>query len=196
MALDIVSRFGYPNPQKGYKNSPIYGAVGLVIKITRQADYGIILMTHLAVSRALLFTARDLAGEVGLPLPTVSKILKQLCRAGVLDSYRGVKGGYRLSRAPESISVAEVIDALDGPVGITECVDAERSECTLAPGCRVKSNWRLINDAIATVLKGISLSEMVSPMASPRLAAPGGGAIEPRPAGLVRRCQTCEVNAS
>src|SRR5436309_2720965 len=107
-----------------------------MIRITKQTDYGIVLLTHLAGAPERRVNAPELAAETHLPLPMVSKILKLLVRERVLLSHRGVKGGYGLARAPEEISMAEVISALEGPIAITECID-ENSGCTHEPFCSV-----------------------------------------------------------
>ena len=133
-----------------------------MIRITRQTDYGIVLLTHMAAHLERRYNAPELAGEVRLPLPMVSKILKLLTREGLLASHRGTKGGYSLARVPEEISMAEIVAALEGPVAITECID-ESSGCTYQPTCRVRTNWQRINDALRAALAGISLAEMTHP---------------------------------
>jgi FeS assembly SUF system regulator len=135
-----------------------------MIRMTKQADYGIVLMTRMAGSPERLFTAPELATESHLPQPTVSKVLKLLARGGLLESHRGVKGGYTLAQEPEGISVAEVIDALDGPISITECIDDAPGECSQEAICPVRGNWQRINRAIREALEAISLAEMVHPL--------------------------------
>ena len=130
-----------------------------MIRITKQTDYGIVLLTHLAAFPERQFNAPELAMEAHLPLPMVSKILKLLARDGLLASHRGVKGGYSLARAAEEISMAEIIVALEGPIAITECVSVE-SDCTHEALCPVRSNWRRINEAVRAALEGITLAEM------------------------------------
>ena len=147
-----------------------------MIRITKQTDYGIVLLTHLAVTPERQINAPELAGETRLPLPMVSKILKLLVREGVLVSHRGVKGGYGLARLPEEISMAEVITALEGPIAITECVD-ENSGCTHEPFCSVRGRWHRINTALRVALEGITLAEMAdtqSPQVQ-KLVTLGGG---------------------
>jgi len=132
-----------------------------MLRITKQTDYAIVLMTYLATRGVRrVENARDLARVVNLPLPTVGKILKALARAGLLGSHRGAKGGYSLARAPEAISVEEVIVALEGPVAITECLDEQRSDCGIARSCPVQANWQRINDAVLHALRNIPLTEM------------------------------------
>lgn len=142
-----------------------------MIRITRQTDYGIVLLTHMAGHQERRYNATELAAEAHLPLPMVAKILKLLTREALLESHRGTKGGYSLGRPPEEISMAEIISALEGPIAITECID-ESSGCTHQPICRVHSNWQRINEALRTALDGISLAEMTRPTA--RLVTLGG----------------------
>jgi FeS assembly SUF system regulator len=144
-----------------------------MIRITKQTDYGIVLLTHLAAHPEQQFNAPDLAGETHLPLPMVSKILKLLAREGLLTSHRGVKGGYSLARAAEEISMARIIAALEGPIAITECVGVE-SDCSHESVCTVRGNWQRINEAVRGALEGITLAEMAHPHA-PKLVTLGRG---------------------
>jgi FeS assembly SUF system regulator len=133
-----------------------------MIRITKQTDYGIVLLTHLAVNPDRQYAAPELATETRMPLPMVSKILKLLARDGLLASHRGVKGGYSLARSAEEISMAEIIATLEGPIAITECVSVE-SGCSHEALCPVSGNWRRINEAVRAALEGISLAEMAEP---------------------------------
>ena len=134
-----------------------------MIRITRQTDYGILLLSHLA-SRPIhdVHTAKDAARRSGIPLPMASKILKALAKAGLLASHRGVKGGYSLSVHPDQISIAEVIQALEGPIGITEC-SFNPGACEQEGTCPVRSNWLRISDAVRDALDRIPLSSMAMP---------------------------------
>jgi FeS assembly SUF system regulator len=133
-----------------------------MLRITKQSDYGIVLMTLFAGDGTeRVHSTRDLAGLAKLPLPTVSKILKALARAGLLQSHRGVKGGYRLARHPGDISVEEIIRALEGPIAITECVE-QGSDCEIEATCPVRTNWQRINGAVREALAAIRLSEMAA----------------------------------
>lgn len=137
-----------------------------MIRMTKQADYGIVLMSRMALDPDRFVNASELAGDVQLPLPTVSKILKLLARSDLLESHRGVKGGYCLSREAAAISVAEIITALDGPIGITECIDDTPGECSHESSCGVRANWQRINHAIRYALENITLAEMNHPIHS------------------------------
>jgi FeS assembly SUF system regulator len=134
-----------------------------MIRITKQTDYGIVLLTHMAVHADRQYNAPELAAEAHLPLPMASKILKLLAREGVLVSHRGVRGGYGLARDPGAISMAEIIAALEGPIAITECID-EAGDCAHERLCPVRSNWHRINDAVLSALSGLTLAEMIHPL--------------------------------
>ena len=134
-----------------------------MLRITKLADYGIVILTYLASNRESTYTARDMSRIVQLPHPVVSKILKQLGKAGLLTSQRGTKGGYGLSRNPQDITVAAVIRALEGPIAIAECIDVNR-DCNLELGCPVRTHWHFINHAIQCALEKITLAEMTKPL--------------------------------
>ncbi len=138
-----------------------------MLRVTKLADYGIVILTHLVRGGSTSSNARDIAREVRLPLPVVSKILKTLAQQGILDSRRGIKGGYRLARKPEEISVAQIIRALEGPIAVTECNDRLRGGCDLETGCSVRTNWHLINRALHQALETITLAEMTQPLRKP-----------------------------
>ena len=132
-----------------------------MIRITKQTDYGIVLLTHMAVHTERQWNAPDLAGETRLPLPMVSKILKLLAREGLLASHRGVKGGYSLAKPAEETSMAEIVAALEGPIAITECI--VEGDCSHEADCSVRGNWQRINEAVRGALEGITLAEMARP---------------------------------
>ena len=139
-----------------------------MIRMTKMTDYAIILMTECARHpERLIHTARDLAEGSQIPLPTVGKILKLLAKKALLVSQRGVKGGYRLSRRPASITVAEIIIAMEGPIALTECNTEIPGKCDLERRCSVHSNWQRINDAVRGALEMITLEEMTQGLPAP-----------------------------
>ncbi len=140
-----------------------------MLRVTKLADYGIVILTYLAGKGAPTANARDVAQKVKLPQPVVSKILKLLARDGLLESRRGIKGGYGLSLRPEEITVAGIIRALEGPIAVTECTDKVHGDCGLETGCPVSTNWHLINRAIHQALERITLAEMTQPLRKPQL---------------------------
>jgi FeS assembly SUF system regulator len=138
-----------------------------MLRVSKLTDYATVVMTVLAgvaVTRGgdAVISAQDLAERAHLELPTVSKLLKQLAHAGLVVSFRGVNGGYRLARPAERITIAEVVTAMEGPIGMTEC-SAQAGLCGHEPHCGVRVNWQRINQAIAQALSGVSVADMVKP---------------------------------
>jgi len=149
-----------------------------MIRMTRQADYGTVLLTFFAQEDdGRMLSARDLAKRAKLPLPTVTKILKMLARAGVLISHRGVKGGYGLARRADQITIAEIITALEGPIAMTHC-SANADGCNKQSGCPARPSWQRIDIAVRDVLAEITLSELAGSAACrlQRSARAAGGA--------------------
>lgn len=135
-----------------------------MIRLSRLTDYGIVLMATLAQhGEQGPHNARELAAEVGLPDPVVSKLLKTLAREGLLVSHRGAKGGYDLARPAGEISVPEMIEALEGPIRLTECAQ-HPGLCAQEASCQVREPWQRINAAVHDALAGISLADLVSPL--------------------------------
>lgn len=136
-----------------------------MLKLSKLADYATVLMTLVAREPQRLHNGLELAERSNLPAPTVAKLLKSLARGGLLQSLRGAHGGYRLARPPERISVADIIAALEGPIGVTECA-SHPGDCTLESACSTRANWRLINVAIREALEAVSLAQMAVPARS------------------------------
>ena len=135
-----------------------------MFRISRLTDYGIIVMAHLAeYSDNNSHNARELAEDTRLPAPVVSKILKSLTRAGLLISQRGSKGGYSLARIPSEIPVVEMIMALEGPLGITECT-IHPGACAQESSCQVRDPWQRINGAVHAALEKITLADLAKPI--------------------------------
>src|SRR5215469_18617290 len=136
-----------------------------MIRLGKLTDYGLVLMTYIAHSHdRSLHTARALAVESRLPLPTVSRLLKELVQSGLLVSHRGIKGGYSLARKPRGISVAEIIAALEGAIALTECSTDISGLCDLEPCCPIKNNQRIISQAVRGALENLMLSDLSQPL--------------------------------
>ena len=136
-----------------------------MIRFAKLTDYGLVLMTVVARDGvAAVHTARDLASASRLPLPTVSKLLKQLLQSGLLVSHRGIKGGYGLAKEPAEISVAEIVTAIEGPIALTECSTDVSGMCDLERSCPIKANQRLISQVMRGALEKVALSDLVRPM--------------------------------
>jgi len=142
-----------------------------MIKLSRMADYGVVLMTQFARDAGQQRTAPDMAAASGLPAPTVSKLLKLLAHGGLLDSQRGIKGGYSLAREPGDISMADIIGAVDGPIALTECMTGDGMVCEIEALCPTRTNWKKINDVLTEALSNVTLAEMAGPATFPPLQA-------------------------
>jgi FeS assembly SUF system regulator len=148
-----------------------------MVRLSRMTDYGIVLLCHFAAGRGgSVRTARDLAAASHLPLPTVSKLLKQLARGELLEAQRGVRGGYRLARPAQDIRLDEVLGVLEGPVALTVCSTEEPRACTLESHCVCEANWRLINRAVRDALSQIRLADMAEPRGAALATLRGPGA--------------------
>ena len=140
-----------------------------MIKLSRLTDYGVVVMTQISKSAEPVTTAQDLAAATGLPLPTVSKLLKKLVKTRLLQSHRGVKGGYSLNRTLAQITAAEFIEAWDGPAALTACVDGAEDACNVESLCPVRGGWDRVNRAIRSALAEISLADLCIPLEFPDL---------------------------
>lgn len=138
-----------------------------MIRISKLTDYATVILAALAHDAAARRTATEVARLCHLAVPTASKLLKQLQRAGLVDSTRGLHGGYCLARPARQISAAAILDALDGPLAITECATSS-SQCDLQPSCNVGGSWQRINHAIRQSLQEITLAELAGLESNPR----------------------------
>jgi len=134
-----------------------------MLRISKLTDYAIMVMVALSDRRGEVVSAQALAEITHLEAPTVSKVLKLLGRAGLVQSFRGKNGGYCVDRAAATISVAEIIAAIEGPIAMTEC-SVERGLCSQEPVCSLRGNWRRISSAVAEAIEGVSLAEMTLPV--------------------------------
>src|ERR1700745_2249731 len=142
-----------------------------MIILSKLADYGVIVATHLAAFPDRQVTAGAVAEATQLPPATVAKLLKAMAHAGLVTATRGAAGGYRLARKAQSISVAEVVAAIDGDIGLTQC-SVHVDECTRTTYCPTRPHWAAINRAVGEALSAISLDAMLTPAAFvPRISS-------------------------
>ncbi len=141
-----------------------------MILLSKMADYGVIVMVRLASSPDRQINAVTLADDTHLSEATVAKVLKSLTRSGLVASTRGPTGGYHLARTASAITVAEIVAAIDGPFGVTECTSNEDA-CDRVAFCTTKPAWNRINTAINAALSSVSLAEM-TPARDRFMAAP------------------------
>jgi FeS assembly SUF system regulator len=143
-----------------------------MFKLNRMTDYGIVVMAHLAKHEGAVRTAPEIAEATGLGRPTVAKLLKMLTHAGLAVSHRGAHGGYTLVRPIAEISIADAIEALEGPFGLTACVSGAHEACDRQRVCPISGRWDRVNLAIREALDRLTLADVVRPAQTlaPRLA--------------------------
>lgn len=130
-----------------------------MFRITKITDYGFLLLVHMATQEeGRLHNAKDLSKSLNVPLPTVSKVLKILTQGAILKSHQGSKGGYSLALPANQISAAEVIEAIEGPLAITDCSSAEGCK----RNCRVSHSWKKVNGSMVGVLRQLTLADMAA----------------------------------
>lgn len=134
-----------------------------MLRVTRLTDYATLLMTLLAEAPQTVHCATALAERSRLELATVSKVLKSLAQAGLIEGLRGVNGGYRMARAADRISLFEIVEAIEGRLGMTEC-SGRHPGCERESYCRVAPYWRHVNDIIVDALRGMTLDQMLEPV--------------------------------
>ncbi|ALR01624.1 SUF system Fe-S cluster assembly regulator [Xylella fastidiosa] len=134
-----------------------------MLRVTKLTDYASVVLTVLAAHPGAVLSANELAEHSGLEPPTVSKILKPLSQAGLVEGRRGAYGGYRLARTPGEITLIQIVEAIEGPLAITEC-SQDHNQCSITHQCGIRSNWQLINTLIAQALRSITLAQMLAPL--------------------------------
>lgn len=134
----------------------------MMLRISKLADYGTILLTAMASEPEWTFSAAELGLRTGLPLPSVSKIMKILLRQGIVVSLRGASGGYKLARSPSEITTVQILGALDGPLGVTEC-SASPGLCKREAHCGARAHWHMVNRVVLQALEQITLQHMIAP---------------------------------
>lgn len=132
-----------------------------MIKISRMADYAVVVLANMAGSETAHVNAGGLACGTGLPEPTVAKVLKLLSKAGVVKSIRGAGGGYTLARAAVEVTVADIVIAIDGPISLTACVEGSATSCDYAVCCPVSGRWDQVNESVRLALEEVTLADMM-----------------------------------
>lgn len=145
-----------------------------MIRLSRLADYAIVILTPMAETtigdaqtqykNTRLFSAHALAEKTGLSIPTVSKILKMLLKADLLTSTRGSQGGYRLAHPAHEITITRIIEAMDGPIAMTDCVEDRHDGCSIQSCCPTRAAWTQINLAIRDCLNDLTLADITRPL--------------------------------
>lgn len=145
------------------------------MRLSSLADYAVVMMSaaarHCGVRGGGMarLNATLLAGETGVPLPTAQKLVSRLSAAGLIESARGTGGGFRLARPPSAISLADIVEAVEGPIALTACVEHRSGDCCIEGSCRVKPHWNVVNSAVRGALAGVSLASLATPVRTAEL---------------------------
>jgi FeS assembly SUF system regulator len=134
----------------------------LMVRIAKLTDYALVILAHMAREGDRLFNAREIASHTHIAQPTVSKLLKNLAKKEFLLSERGALGGYRLKKSPETITVVDLIETLEGPIAITEC-NLGDAACPTQAKCSIRTPWLHINQVLTEALSTIKLSDLIKP---------------------------------
>ena len=150
---------GHQHPHMRNRNESIRLEL---MRLSSLADYAVVMMSAAArhCGGVARLNATSLAEETGLPLPTVQKLVSRLSAAGLIESARGTGGGFRLSRPAAAISLADIVEAIEGPIAMTACVDNGSHDCCIEETCRVKPHWNVVNGAVKGALAGVSLASL------------------------------------
>jgi FeS assembly SUF system regulator len=140
-----------------------------LIRLTNLADYAVVLMTAAAREPQLRLSAARVADVTAIPAPTVAKLMGTLARAGLLTASRGVAGGFSLARDASQISVAAIVEAVDGPIALTNCVTGDTHDCAIEDHCAVRGHWGPINQAVRAALAAVTLADLLVPATARRL---------------------------
>lgn len=132
-----------------------------MFRINKLTDYAVVLLSQMARSDGQ-HTATEIADGTGVPLPTVAKILKSLGKDGLVTSRRGAGGGYVLGRDAARITVADIVQAIEGPIAITACVDDTEEQCGIESMCPAHGKWNRVNASIRAALASVTLAEMAA----------------------------------
>lgn len=131
------------------------------MRLSSLADYAVVLMAAAARHGAgARLSATALSIETGVPLPTAQKLVGRLSIAGLVTTQRGAAGGFVLAREPQSVSLAEIVEAVDGPIALTACVEDGRHDCALEGNCKVRPHWAVVNGAVRDAFAGVSLASL------------------------------------
>ena len=133
-----------------------------MIKLSRMSDYAVVVLETLSRDGTASLSASQIATASGLPEPTVSKVLKLMAGGGLVSSQRGALGGYTLVGAPETITVFQIVSAIEGRLGLTACVDGGDEPCALEAHCAMSGRWDVVNEAVRKAFEGITLAQLIS----------------------------------
>ncbi|NKB44769.1 MAG: SUF system Fe-S cluster assembly regulator [Alphaproteobacteria bacterium] len=132
-----------------------------MFKVNKLTDYATVVLIDMA-SSGLIRPTQAISDNTGIPLPTVAKLMKHLVKSGLVASHRGVRGGYSLNRPADQTTIADVIEAVEGPIALTACVDTSDEQCSYESLCPASGKWNRVNRAVTGALRDVTLAEMIS----------------------------------
>jgi FeS assembly SUF system regulator len=142
-----------------------------MIRISRLADYGVVLMCEISSSQGRAHSANSLSKKTNMSESAIMKILKLLVKSGLLNSVRGPKGGYFATKDPKDINVLDVVSAIDGPVAVTICSNDSHDACEFKAACVAKRGWGVVNNALQTTLAGFTIADFITSDAKNKFSA-------------------------
>jgi FeS assembly SUF system regulator len=148
-----------------------------MLRLTNLADYAVVVLVQAAQATDQRLSATSVAAATGLPVPTVAKVAGLLARAGLIVAQRGIGGGFQLAHASSAISVADIIEAVDGPIALTHCVDGG-SDCGIEKSCQLKAPWQVINRVVRESLTSVTLADLVRSTAHQAFTTPAPLTVE------------------
>ncbi|WP_323796005.1 SUF system Fe-S cluster assembly regulator [Nisaea sp.] len=134
-----------------------------MLKLNKMTDYAVVVLGQMARDPGRVRTAAALSETTAIPLPTVSKLLKILAGVGLITSHRGANGGYSVDRTAEQVTVAAIVQAIDGPIALTACVDDSDGQCEVSNSCPISGNWNRVNLAVRRALEEVTLADLLDP---------------------------------
>ncbi|MCY4589063.1 MAG: SUF system Fe-S cluster assembly regulator [Alphaproteobacteria bacterium] len=134
-----------------------------MLRLNRMTDYAVVVLGQLSRAPGEIRTSVQIAEETAIPVPTVSKLLRILAGTALVTSHRGPSGGFSLDRCAHEVRVAEIIEALDGPIALTACVEGAPDRCSVESLCPMRGNWTRVNNAIRHALEGVTLEDLLDP---------------------------------
>lgn len=144
-----------------------------MIRLSKMTDYAVVMLSYIASAETDKFSATQLSDATHIPAPTVAKLLKTLTKANILTSFRGISGGYSLSTDSTEITIAHIVEAIEGPIALTACVDETLPTCQIQGECAIHGNWNKVNEAVKHALLSVTLQDMANTDPAPckKLAA-------------------------
>lgn len=134
-----------------------------MLKLNKMTDYAVVVLGQMAREPGRVRTAAALSETTAIPLPTVSKLLKILAGVGLVTSHRGANGGYSVDRTADRVTVADIVQAIDGPIALTACVDDSDGQCEVSNSCPISGNWNRVNLAVRRALEDVTLADLLDP---------------------------------